>query len=125
MSVVPMRQECRNFESRTYANGETVRKCNLDLAPDAPWRCPERCTGFEPRLADASWVYGSLITPVTPSDPPGLDDGSAAQVLDEAEEFLNSVGPSVLAEVVAEREALAQRGKARGLRRLFGRISRR
>ena len=122
---MPMRQECRNFESRTYANGETVRKCNLDLAPDAPWRCPERCTGFEPRLADAAWVYGSLITPATPSDPPGLDDGSAAQVLDEAEEFLNSVGPSVLAEVVAEREALAQRGKARGLRRLFGRISRR
>jgi len=33
-----MRQDCRNFESRTYANGETVRKCNLDLAPDAPWR---------------------------------------------------------------------------------------
>ena len=125
MSVVPMRQECRNFESRTYANGETVRKCNLDLAPDAPWRCPEQCTGFEPRLADAAWVYGSLITPVTPSDPPGLDDGSAAQVLDEAEEFLNSVGPSVLAEVVAERQALAQRGKARGLRRLFRRISRR
>ena len=40
-----MRQECKNFESRTYANGETVRKCNLDLAPDAPWRCPEHCHG--------------------------------------------------------------------------------
>ena len=37
---VPMRQDCKNFESRTYPNGETVRKCNLDLAPEAPWRCP-------------------------------------------------------------------------------------
>ncbi len=118
-----MRQECRNFESRTYANGETVRKCNLDLAPDAPWRCPERCTGFEPRLADAAWVYGSLITPATPPEPPGLDDGSAAQILDEAEEFLNSVGASVLAEVVAERQALARRAKSRGIRRLFGRAT--
>ena len=31
---MPMRQECKNFESRTYPNGDTVRKCNLDLAPD-------------------------------------------------------------------------------------------
>jgi hypothetical protein len=41
---MPMREECKNFESRTYANGETVRKCNLDLAPEAPWRCPDPCT---------------------------------------------------------------------------------
>ena len=31
---MPMREECKNFECRTYANGETVRMCNLDLAPD-------------------------------------------------------------------------------------------
>jgi hypothetical protein len=99
---VPMRQECKNFESRTYANGETVRKCNLDLAPDAPWRCPERCSGFEPRMADAGWAYGTLTTPETPPEPPGLDDGSAAAVLDEAEDILNSVGPEVLAEVRAQ-----------------------
>ena len=55
-----MRQECKNFESRTYGNGETVRKCNLDLAPDAPWRCPEKCSAFEPRM-DAGWTYGSVF----------------------------------------------------------------
>jgi hypothetical protein len=33
---------------------------------------------------------------------PGLDDGSAAAVLDEAEDILNEVGPGVLAEVQAE-----------------------
>ena len=43
---MPMREECKNFESRTYANGETVRKCNLDLAPDAPWRCPDDVPGL-------------------------------------------------------------------------------
>ena len=43
-----MRQECKHFESRTYANGDTVRKCNLDLAPDAPWRCPADCPKYEP-----------------------------------------------------------------------------
>lgn len=99
---MPMRTECKNFESRTYANGETVRKCNLDLAPEAPWRCPESCRGYERRLADAAWVHGSLVTPKTPDEPPGLDDGSAAKVLDEAENFLNAIGPSVLAEVQAE-----------------------
>ena len=38
---MPMREECKHFESRTYPDGETVRKCNLDLAPEAPWRCPD------------------------------------------------------------------------------------
>jgi hypothetical protein len=101
---MPMREECKNFESRTYANGETVRKCNLDLAPDAPWRCPDPCIGYERRLADVQWTYGSLVTPRTPEEPPGLDDGSAAAILDEAEEIINSVGPGLLAEA-EEREA--------------------
>jgi hypothetical protein len=98
---MPMREECKNFESRTYANGETVRKCNLDLAPDAPWRCPDHCVGYERRLADVQWTYGSLVTPRTPDEPPGLDDGSAAAVLDEAEEIINAIGPELLAEAEA------------------------
>jgi len=104
---MPMREECKNFESRTYANGETVRKCNLDLAPDAPWRCPDVCEGYERRLADVDWSHGSLVTPRTPAEPPGLDDGSAAAILDEAEEVINAVGPEVLAEV---RQADERRG---------------
>ena len=72
-----MRTECKHFESRTYPNGDTVRKCNLDLAPDAPWRCPEHCPRYERRLADAAWTYGSLTAPPTPAEPPGIDDGSA------------------------------------------------
>ena len=112
-----MRSECRHFESRSYPNGDTVRKCNLDLAPDAPWRCPAECPKFEHRL-DAGWTYGSLVNQATPEEPPGLDDGSAAALLDEAEDFLNAVGPQVLAEVEAQRAA-ADSGPA--WRRLFRR----
>jgi hypothetical protein len=117
-----MRQECKNFESRTYANGETVRKCNLDLAPDAPWRCPEPCAKYE-RRPDAGWTYGTMVTPSTPADPPGLDDGSAAAVLDEAEDFLNSVGAQVKAEVEAEQGTRKRGGAggAKGWRKVFRR----
>ncbi len=106
-----MREECKNYESRTYADGETVRKCNLDLAPDAPWRCPDNCHGYERRLADVSWAHGTLISPPTPAEPPGLDDGSAAAVLDEAEDVLNEVGPGILAEVQAQHARDEGRGR--------------
>jgi hypothetical protein len=100
---MPMRTECKNFESRSYPNGDTVRKCNLDLAPDAPWRCPDNCPGYERRLADAAWTHGSLAVSSTPPEPAGLDDGSAAAVLDAAEDILNAVAADVRAEVDAER----------------------
>ncbi len=75
-----MRTECKHIESRSYPNGDTVRKCNLDLAPDAPWRYPEACSRYERRLADAAWTHGSLVVPPTPPEPDGLDEvrGSAA-----------------------------------------------
>ena len=102
---MPMRTECKNFESRSYPNGDTVRKCNLDLAPDAPWRCPENCPKYERRLADAAWTHGTLAVGATPPEPGGLDDGSAAAVLDEAEDIVNAIGSDVKAEVEAERDA--------------------
>ena len=111
-----MRQDCRHFESRTYPNGDTVRKCDLDLAPDAPWRCPPNCPKFEPRM-DAGWTYGSLVTPKSTEDPPGLDDGSAAAVLDEAENVLNAVGGQIAAEVEAEQLQAHRRGWRRIFRR--------
>src|SRR5580765_1630571 len=114
---MPMREECKNFESRTYPDGETVRKCNLDLAPEAPWRCPDNCPKYERRLADVNWSHGTLVTPPTPEEPPGLDDGSVAALLDEAEEVINSAGPSILADVRAEQD------RPSGWRRLFRRGS--
>ena len=118
-----MRQDCKFFESRTYRNGETVRKCDLDLAPEAPWRCPDACEAYQPRLADVNWSHGSLVTPATPEEPPGLDERGAdiAALLDAAEDVVNAAGPSIVAEVEAERA----RSSRRGLRGAFGRLLRR
>jgi hypothetical protein len=114
---MPMRQDCKHFESRTYPNGETVRKCNLDLAPEAPWRCPDDCPKFQRRLADVNWSHGSLVTPATPDEPASLsaDDGAVAALLDEAEEIINSAGPEILAEVRAEQ------ARGTGWRKIFRR----
>ena len=108
-----MREECKHFESRTYDDGETVRKCNLDLAPEAPWRCPENCPAFEPRLADVNWDHGTLVTPPTPAEPEGEDIGA---LLDDAEDIVNEAGDRVRAEVDAE-----QAGPKARLKRFFRR----
>src|SRR6476661_8645213 len=101
---MPMRQDCKQFESRTYPNGETVRKCNLDLAPEAPWRCPDDCPKYERRFVDVNWSHGTLVTPKTPEEPVDLDvhGDDVAALLDEAEQVINSAGPQILAEVQAE-----------------------
>ncbi|MGH9224215.1 MAG: hypothetical protein ACRD2W_10650 [Acidimicrobiales bacterium] len=94
---MPMRTDCKHYETRTYPGGETVRKCNIDLAPEAPWRCPDGCAAFELRLADVTWKHGSLITPPTPEEPPGLGNG-AAEVLDAAEDIVNAAGRDIVSE---------------------------
>ena len=120
---MPMRQDCKFFESRSYPSGDTVRKCDLDLAPEAPWRCPADCQSYEPRMADVAWSHGSLITPPTPEEPASLgEDDSIAALLDQAEEIVRHAGPSVLADIDAEREREA---KAKTLRGKIGRVFRR
>ena len=119
---MPMRQDCLNFESRSYPNGETVRKCNLDLAPEAPWRCPDECASFTKRRVDVNWSYGSLVTPKTPEEPEGLGtDDSIAAVLDAAEDIVNEAGPRVIADLESERSGRGPfrrlRSKGRGKRR--------
>ena len=96
-----MRSECKHFESRTYANGETVRKCDLDLAPEAPWRCPDECPKYERRMADAAWIYGTAVQPPTPEMPEGE---GIAELLDAAEDILNAAGPSIMAELADEKK---------------------
>jgi len=117
---MPMQQDCKFFESRSYANGETVRKCDLDLAPEAPWRCPADCPAYQRRLADVNWHHGSLVTPPTPPEPPGLDErgDDIAALLDAAEDIVNAAGPKVMAEVHAEAERQARGGR---LSRMFKR----
>ncbi len=96
-----MREECKHFQSRTYSSGEVARFCQLDLAPEAPWRCPNDCPAYEPRLADAGWVHGSLVEPAI-EDEPNLPGEQVAEVLDNAEDIVNAIAAEALAEARAE-----------------------
>ncbi|WP_420436602.1 hypothetical protein [Candidatus Poriferisocius sp.] len=110
---MPMRQDCKYFESRSYPNGETVRKCDLDLAPEAPWRCPDDCSAFERRLVDVNWSHGTLVTPPTPEAPSSVgSDDSIGALLDAAEDIVNEAGPRVLADL--EKEKSRRRLRAGG-----------
>jgi hypothetical protein len=104
-----MREECKHYQSRTYASGEVARFCELDLAPEAPWRCPENCPKYERRFADHGWDHGSLIEPPVEDEPQG-DRENIAGLLDQAEEIVNAVAPETLVEVERE-EARQQRRK--------------
>src|SRR5438105_2777345 len=69
-----MRTDCRHYESRTYASGEAVRKCLLDLAPEEPWDCPADCPRYERRalaailVAVGLWSASSLFVRAGHSD---------------------------------------------------------
>jgi hypothetical protein len=117
MDGVGMRTNCKFYESRTYSTGESVRKCDLDLAPEAPWRCPENCPGFKPRLADIGWSYGTLRSDLGPRPPEGFDE-TAAALLDEAADIVNAVAPEILAE-------FKEQDDRRGLGAWLGRLKRR
>ena len=95
---MPMRGNCRHFESREYDDGEVARFCTLDLAPEAPWRCPANCPKFELGANDGSFETGSLESTVVeaePDDPPGEIVG----VLADAEQIVNAAEADVLADL--------------------------
>jgi hypothetical protein len=97
-----MREECKHFQSRTYSNGEVARMCELDLAPEAPWRCPTDCPSFERRLADVNWAHGTLVTPPPTEEPDGFDSTSI-ELLDEAEAIVNAAAPAAIDDVEKRR----------------------
>jgi len=98
-----MREECKHFQSRTYADGEVARFCVLDLAPEAPWRCPDDCPRYERRLADVAWVHGTLIEPPVEDEPEGGEQ--VVHLLEEAEGIVNTVAP----DIIEQEERLRQR----------------
>jgi hypothetical protein len=111
-----MREECKHFQSRTYASGEVARFCVLDLAPEAPWRCPDDCPSYERRLADAGWVHGSLVEPPI-EDAPDVPSEEMVEVLGNAEEIVNAVAPEALAEALAEDKRQEKQRSGRWWRR--------
>ena len=113
-----MRTDCRHYESRTYASGEAVRKCILDLAPEAPWNCPVDCPRYERRRIDAGWQYGSLAKGMEPSpaEPEVAMSADVAALLDAAEDIVNNAGVDLLAEQAkrgASRKGMFRKRKKR------------
>jgi hypothetical protein len=100
MVPVAMRTDCKHYESRTYSSGEVVRRCALDLAPEAPWKCPENCPSYERRMIDVGWQYGTLSKGMQPSpvEPEVTIDDDVAALLDSAEDIVNAAGAELLAE---------------------------
>ena len=89
-----MREDCRHFQSRTYDTGEVARFCVLNLAPEAPWRCPDNCDRYQPDLIDGSFVVGSLVRPPVESEPDEPED-SVSTLLDEANSIVTAAGPEI------------------------------
>ena len=94
-----MREECKHFQSRTYASGEVARFCVLGNAPDQPWSCPQNCTTYERRFADVGWSHGSLVDrPVESAPESSVPLEDRREVLDAASEIVNSVASELIDE---------------------------
>ena len=117
---MPMREDCRHYQSRTYDSGEVARFCVLDMAPDAPWRCPDNCPVYERRLADAGWSHGNLVEPAVEQEPADVSAADAADLLEDAEEIVGSIAPEAMAEA-QERERKEEKRAAGGVLRRFKR----
>ncbi len=101
---MPMREDCRHFQSRTYDTGEAARFCVLDLAPEAPWRCPQDCARYQRDVIDGSFVVGSLQRPAVEPEPED-DPEDVASILSAADSIVTAAGPEIVAEVEAQRSA--------------------
>lgn len=111
--TMSMRKDCSHYVSRTYSSGEVMQSCDLDVAPDAPWRCPDDCVLYEKRsLSRVGWEMGSLKDVATQSEPTVIDSAAEA-ALAEAEAIVNEVTPGV----AADWERQQQSGKRKKRRR--------
>jgi hypothetical protein len=99
-----MREDCRHFARRTYDDGETARFCVLDLAPEAPWHCPENCASYERTLIDGTFVQGSLAPSEVEVEPEESAE-AIEDLLDDAERIVDDAEPDVLRQLGEERSA--------------------
>jgi hypothetical protein len=109
-----MREDCCHFQTRAYAGGEVARFCTLDLAPEAPWRCPDHCPRYERLALHTGFEMGSLARPPVEPEPEAEPEDIAA-VLDDAEQIVNEAAPLILAELEVPRVPWWRRlGRRRG-----------
>jgi hypothetical protein len=95
---MPMREDCRHFESRTYDSGEVARYCTLGLAPEQPWRCPEHCDKYEPSLIEGGMASGELARPPVEAEPDD-DPAEIAAVLEDAEAIVEGAEHDVITDL--------------------------
>ncbi|MGH9106056.1 MAG: hypothetical protein ACRDZX_09495 [Acidimicrobiales bacterium] len=81
-----------------------ARFCVLNLAPEAPWRCPAQCPRYQRDVIDGTFVVGSLSRPRVESEP-DLPEGEMAQLLDAADFIVSAAGPEIVAEIERERHS--------------------
>ena len=101
---MPMREDCRHFESRSYDDGEVARYCVLGLAPEQPWRCPDHCPKYEPSLIAGGFAVGSLARPPVEDEPDERPDDAAA-VLEDAEAIVEGAEHDTIIELQREESA--------------------
>lgn len=102
-----MRDDCKFFQTRTYRSGDVARFCALDLAPEAPWRCPEHCPRYTKRLGDAGFVRADLVGgPGSPYDDAEFGSGAAA-LLGQADEVISAAASEISAEETRRRRQQA------------------
>jgi len=99
-----MREDCRHFQTRTYSTGEVARFCVLDLAPEAPWRCPPNCPSYDKDPIRGALVVGSLVRPQVEAEP-DAPEGEVASILDEAELIVTADEADIVKEVERQRQA--------------------
>lgn len=106
-----MREECKHFQSRTYASGEVARFCVLGNAPDQPWSCPENCLTYERRFADVGWSHGTLSRRPTVEEPPsgGVPLEDRRDILNAASEIIDAVAPELFDERRRELDEMEKR----------------
>jgi hypothetical protein len=95
---MPMREDCRHFASRLYDDGEAARFCVLDLAPEAPWRCPDNCPQYARTVIDSSFVQGSLAREPVEAEPDEKPE-DIQDLFDDAEMIIEAAEPAVLADL--------------------------
>ena len=106
--AVPIREDCRHFESRTYEGGEVARFCVLDLAPEAPWRCPDDCPAYELSVIDWKFETAEMSRPPVEHEPEGSVDDIEA-VLADAEAIVEEAEPEAIREMEASEGAERKR----------------
>ena len=113
-----MREECKHFQSRTYASGEVARFCVLGNAPDQPWSCPENCLTYERRVVDVGWSHGTLVDrPVEAAPETGASLEDRRELLDSASEIVEAVAAGLIEERRRQVDQRSKKGRRKKFRR--------